>query len=373
MPVVKIFILCRKNEPFLKGDVKTLRYLCSHSQIHSFLDILQDSNPTQDSKGDQLALIVSTDTAGQWQHSHVEDSSLPVELELQNITGNDQDTIFGDHGGFGIRGLQIEANALFNPEWSLGLGDSAVIPNPAENVATGYFDAPTPDLMPYSQHHGWDRQSGAQNQAGCAYLQATDPACSNLCISGCMLTSLQDITAPAHAQPDTIQQLDITHSHAFSNLIKPLGSLPIASPEECPKSKSKRKRFKTALSRKKPCLIPSYNTHDKDSTASKIGSPSRYDLDTQANITFTNDDKILTGPRDNDSQWRPQAGCPQAWEQERNGRKIFENMGINVSASERRPMSWPYRNPWRRSLDISVAVLTKGFEKLVTESSPTAV
>ena len=37
---------------------------------------------------------------------------------------------------------------------------------------------------------------------------------------------------------------------------------------------------------------------------------------------------------------------------------------IKVPSSDRRPMSWPRRHAFRKSLDISVAVLTRGFDKL---------
>ena len=36
---------------------------------------------------------------------------------------------------------------------------------------------------------------------------------------------------------------------------------------------------------------------------------------------------------------------------------------VNIASRDRRPMSWPRRNNLRKSLDISVAVLTKQFEK----------
>ena len=186
-----------------------------------------------------------------------------------------------------------------------------------------------------------------------------------------MLTSLHDVIAFSQAQSDTAQGLKTASSTALSDSAKQFCLLPVPTSTEVLKRASKRKRIKTVFSRKKPRLIPSHPSHSEDSSTSMTESSSRLAIGTDpvAETTRSNGTTSSKQPRNDYPTEQPRA--VPAWEQGRNRRTNLDNAGIvrdiKILDSERRPMSWPHRNPWRKSLDISVAVLTRGFEKLMTE------
>ncbi len=296
--------------------------------------------------------------------------------EPQEDTGNGQDTIFGDHLAFGVKGLQTEVNAMLNPEWTQRLDGIAVTQSKEATVGTDHFYAGMLDSIPH-EHVDWAHQPSAAQQASFAYFQDTSPEYTDL--GSGMLTSLHDVVEPSQAQPNTTHHLETANSSALPDITKQICLLPAPILVETPKRASKRKRIKTALSRKKPCLTPLYHTPNGDPIASKTDLLSKLTLRTESAKKKPIDGKISTKQPSDDHLTKPsRVDWKPGWEQGRN--VDIDNAGIfkdfEISDSERRPMSWPHRSPWRKSLDISVAVLTKGFEKLMTEKgepSPSAI
>ena len=313
--------------------------------------------------------MYSNDTVESWQNMNAEDSTLLAGHQSQEDIGNGQDMIIKDDVSFEVKGLQAEANAMLNPGWILGLDDFAVTQNTETSVGTDHFHAGILEPMTHGQDVDWDQQPSEIQQTGHAYLSDIVPAYTD--IGGSMLTSLHDVIALSQAQSDTTQGLKTANNTALSDSAKQLCSLPVPTSTEVLKKASKRKRIKTVFSRKKPRLIPSHLSHSEDSSASMTDSSSRLAIrtDSVAETTMSNGTTSSKQPRNDYPTEQPRAVA--AWEQGRNRRTNLDNAGIvrdiKVLDSERRPMSWPHRNPWRKSLDISVAVLTRGFEKLMTE------
>ena len=341
----------------------------SNSKNTSFLDVLRDTSPYPQSAGNQPAQIVDNDDiAGLWQNLDIGSSDLFIGLESHDIINKNQDMFFENHIAYGVKGLQAEANAMLNPAWILGLDNSAVTQSMEANVDLDHFDVEM--LEPSLHGQNVDYKSRDMQQAGYAPLRGTGPEDTDTCDS--MLTSFRIVTVPSQAQSDTTQELETANDSPMLHFTKPLYQIPVPNPEEVPKIASKRKRIKTAISRKKPCLTPSHHTHNDDSSASKNHVSSKLTLRPEAAKTVTTNSKMSTKQpghdcvtQDSRVDWMP------AREQGNDGPKAFDSAGIvsdiKILDSERRPMSWPHRNPWRKSLDISVAVLTKRFEKLMTE------
>lgn len=343
----------------MMAKVEKLMSFSCFSRHTAFSDILRNSTPNQHSSGDQAIPIIYDDAnIGSWQDMHVEASNLLTGHELQHDIGNHQDMIFGDQVAFEVRELQTEANDMLNPDWTLSLDEFAVAQSTEANIGTNDFhDSITP-----SQRVDWDHQTSAVQQDSYNYLQITGPECSD--IPGSTLEPVHNAAAPSQAHSSGSQGFESENNNALSDLMKPLCSPPVPIAGELPKRASKRKRIKTALSRKKPCLTPL--------NALRNDLSSKLTLRTEATEACTTNDKVSSKQLNHGYPTGHQGvGCIPAWEQGSNGRNNFDSAGIvrdiKISDSERRPMSWPHRNPWRKSLDISVAVLTKGFEKLMTE------
>lgn len=362
-------MLQRKDDLYIMEKVKTLISPHLNSQNASFLDILRDSTLHQYPTGNQPDQIVCTDeTVEPWQNMDVEDSNLYVGHDSQDGIDNGLHMIIEDYVAFGGNGLRAEENAMPNPVWTLGFHSFGTTQNAETSVGT---DAGMLDTMSHSQIVDWEQQPSEAQQNGHAYLQGTStvPAYTKMGVS--MLTSPPDVMALSQARLDDTQRLETANSTTLSESSKLLCSLPVLNPAEAPKRASKRKRIKTILSSKKRSLTPSRLGLSEDSSVSTTDLPSELAIRTEsaAKTRSTNDTRSSKQPSDDypteQPRWVP------TWEQGRNRRTNPDSAGIfrdlKVSDSERRPMSWPHRNPWRKSLDISVAVLTKGFEKLMTE------
>lgn len=329
------------------------------------MEVLRGSLPCQPPKGNRpVPIIDNDDTAGLWHNVDIEGSNLLLGHESQDLISNSQDMIFEDQVLFGVKGLQAEANAILNPEWTLRLEDFAVTQSTEPSIGTDHSLAGMLDPMLHGPRVDLIRQPSAVQQAG------SGPEYDD--IGGSMLTSLQNVTAPPQTQSNTIQQLETADDSVLLDFTKPLCSMPTPTPVEVPKRASKRKRIKSALSRKKPCLTTSYHTYNEDFTVLRHNLSSKLTLRTEAaeKIT-TNNPMSLKRPGHDFQTEHSRIDWMLAREQSSDGPSSVDNAGIvrdiRVLDSERRPMSWPHRNPWRKSLDISVAVLMKGFEKLVTE------
>ena len=378
MLVSKTFLLYRKDDFYMMGKVQRLICPSIISQHPSFLDVLHDITPHQHPNGNQPIQLLNNDIAEPWQNVDVYDSD-PAEHELGDSIDDGQDINIEDHVAFGVKGLQAEANTMLNPEWTLRLDEFVLTPTAEASVDTSHFYAGILDPMAQDQDLDWEYQADASQQAGDTYLQDAGPEQTDTI--NFMSTSLQDVTAPSQAQTTITQHLETVKIGALLDSTKSTCSLLDRIPGATPKRVSKRKRIKTALSRKKPRLTPSNDTSNGDSRASKNDLSSRLTLRTEAaKKTTTHGNMLSKHPRSDDPTEYPRVDNMSTWERGTNGRNHFDNAGIvrdiRISESERRPMSWPHRNPWRKSLDISVAVLTKGFERLMTEkgeSSPSAI
>lgn len=329
------------------------------------MDVLRDSLPYQSPKGNRpVPTIDNDDTAGLWQSVDIEGPNLLLGHESQDLISNSQDTIFEDHVIFGVKGLQAEANAILDPEWTLRLEDFAGTQITEPNVGTDHSLAGMLDPMLHGPRVDLIRQPSAVQQV------RSGPEYDD--IGGSMLTSLQNVTAPPQTQSNTIQQLETADNSVLLDFTKPLCSMPSPTPVEVPKRASKRKRIKSALSRKKPCLTTSYHTYNEEFRVLRHNLSSKLTLRTEAAEKLTtNNPMSFKRPGHDFQKEHSRIDWMLAREQGSDGPNNFDNAGIvrdiRILDSERRPMSWPHRNPWRKSLDISVAVLTKGFEKLMTE------
>lgn len=342
------------------------------SQHISFLEVLHGSTLGHYSTSNRPCPIMGTnDTAEPWPNMDVEAPNLLVGHDSQDSIGNGQDMIIDDHVPSGVEKLQVETNAISNPVWPLGLHDFA---DTEASVGTDHLHAGITDSMAHSQDVAWKQQPGH------AYLQGTIPEYANM--GGSMLTYLHDVMAFSQTQLNTTPRVETANNTAISDATEQLCALPVLTPMKVPKRVSKRKLIKTVFSRKKPCLTSSRFNHSEDSSAPATDLSSKLAIRTEsaAKIAITSGTVSSTQPSDDYLAERSRANRVPVWEPGRNGRTNIENAGIardvKVSDSERRPMSWPHRSPWRKSLDISVAVLTKGFEKLMTErgeSSPSGI
>ena len=368
--VPKLSVLYRRHDLCTTKKVKALTYLCSDSQHISFLDVLRDSAPYQRPSDNQPGPMVDNDyTAGQRRNVNVEDSNLLFGRQSQDSISNSQDMIFEDNVAFEVEGYQAEANALLNPEWTVRLGDFAALQSTQASVGMDHFHTETQEPMLHDQYTELGHQSSGVQHAGYAYIPGTDPQDSHM--GGSMSTSLRHITLPSQAQSNAIQGSETANDNSMSDFTESVYFTAM------PRRASKRTRIKASLSRKKPCLTPSHPTQNKDSNALKNNLPFKFTTHTEATKTINNDNIISSEQLAYGyATVNPRLDSMRAHEQRSDGRKNFDNAGIvrdiKILDSERRPKSWPHRNPWRKSLDISVAVLTKGFEKLITERGEAA-
>ena len=374
--VPKVSVLYRRHNFNTTRKVKALTCLCSNSQHVSFLDVLRDSAPYQ-RPGDNLPvpMLDNDDTAGPQQNVDVESSNLLFGHQSQDGIINSQDMIFEDNVAFGVEGLQAEANAMLNPEWTVRLDDFAALQSTHPTVGMDHLHTEMLEPMLLDQYVDLGHQSSGVQHADYTYLRNTGPHLDN--IGHSMSPSHRNVTVPSQAQSNAIQQLDTTNDSSMLDFTKLLHSISVPTPEEVPKRVSKRKRIRASLSRKKPCLTPSYHTKNDDSSALKSNLSLTLPLRIEAaKAATTNNSTLSKQPANDYATETSRFDSMPAWKQRGDGRNVFDNAGIfrdiKILDSERRPMSWPHRDPWRKSLDISVAVLTKGFEKLMTERGEAA-
>ena len=339
-----------------------------NSEHPSFLDVLRDSTPRRYPSDNEPVHTTNNDIAEPWQNADVDD------LDLAGI-GDGQDIDIEDHVTLGVEELQAEANNMLNPEWTLRLDDIPMTRNAEASVGTGHFHPGILDAIAQGQDIGWEQQASASQQAGDTYSAYAGPEHTDM--ANFMLTSLQDVTAQSQAQRESTQPLETVRESACLNTTKAVCSLPNDIPEVVPKRASKRKRMTALLRKKKPRLTPSQEICNDGSNAPKNDMSSR--LISRTDLAKNpNTHGIISSkhPPSNDLSEYPRVNRMPAWERGPNELTHFDDAGIvrdiRISESERRPLSWPHRNPWRKSLDISVAVLTKGFEKLMMEKGESA-
>ena len=140
--------LYRRDDLYIRGRFNGLICLSSNSQHISFLEVLRDFFLCQHPNGDQpVPILDNDDIAELWHNVDVEGLNLLLGHESQDIISNSQDMIFEDHVTLGVKGLQAEANAILNPEWTLNFEDLAVAQSTGPSVRTDHFLAGVLDPM----------------------------------------------------------------------------------------------------------------------------------------------------------------------------------------------------------------------------------
>ena len=363
--VLTIFVLSRKGYPSMMTNVQMLIALSCNSQHISFLDVLRDSASHHYSSSHQpVPIICNNNTIRSWQTIDTHDpSSIPGQHSRDSVSAA-QETTIEDRIPFGVDGLQAEPYDTLGLGLTLGHDDFAASQNLDANVGTDRCHVGALESLPHSDPVPWEQQTSY------AHFPCYAPIDTDM--SSDILPSQTHMMAPSRIESGTIPRLEPTDNINASSMIeKQLYSVPVSTPAEVPKKTSKRKAIMKAFSRKKARLTPSQLNYSEDSRASLADLRSPLGIGTEPAVKTATNNNTMLSKRPSDEYQKEQTRSELAWEQVNNKRTEVDNAGIvrefNVTNSERRPMSWPHRNPWRKSLDISVAVLTKGFERLTTE------
>ena len=360
-----IFVLSRKGHPSMMTDVQMLIALSYTSQHISFLDVLRHSaSPHYSSSHQPVPIICNNDAIRSWQTIDIHDPNAIPGQHSRDCVSAAQETTIEDRIPFGVDGLQAEPYDILSLGFTLGHDGFAASQNLDANVGTDRCHVGALESLPHGHSVPWEQQ------ASYAHLQCYTPIDTDM--SSDILPSQSHMMASSRIESGTIQRLEPTDNINASSMIeKQLYSVPVPTPAQVPKNTSKRKAIMKAFSRKKARLTPSQLNYSEDARASTVDLRSQLGIGTEPAVkTATNNDTVLP-KRPSDLYQKEQLRSEMVWEQVNNKRTELDDAGIvrdfNVTNSERRPMSWPHRNPWRKSLDISVAVLTKGFERLTTE------
>ena len=138
------------------------------------------------------------------------------------------------------------------------------------------------------------------------------------------------------------------------------------------KKLGKRRRLPSFLSRKRQRIVSPQPTDGREyKTISAVGTPQL-----ATNSPLLPNTTIACQGNELDDDLAPctvKTDWIAEWEGRRGAGSGFGNPSVvrdvNVAACDRRPMSWPLRHHFRKSIDVSVAVLTKTFEqKLILEN-----
>ena len=360
--VLTIFVLGRKGYSSMITDFQTLIPLSCNSQHVSFMDILRDSashhHPTSHLPA---PIICNNDAIRSWQTIDIHDPNSASGQHSRDSMSAAQGTTIEDRISFGDDGLQAEVYDIPGPGLTLGHDDFAPSQNLDANLGTDRCHVGALESLPHGHPVPWEQQ------ASYAHFQYYAPIDTEM--SGDILPSQSHMMAPSQIESGTIQEPN--DNSASSVIRKQLHSVPVPPPDKVPKKTSKRKAIMKAFSRKKARLTPSHLNYSEDSRASIADLRSQLGIGTEPAVKIATNNNTMLSKRLSDEYQKEQTRSELVWEQVDNKRTEVHNAGIvrelEVTNSERRPMSWPYRNPWRKSLDISVAVLTKGFERLMTE------
>ena len=327
------------------------------------MDILWDSaSHHYPTSHPPVPIICNNDTIRSWQTIAIHDlNSTPGQHSQESVSAA-QETTIEDRISFGVDGLQAEAYDILGPGLALRHDDFAASHLDA-NVGTDRCHVRALESLPHGHPVPWEQQ------ASYAHFQCHAPIDTDM--GGDILPSQSHMMTPSRIESGTIQRLEPTDNYASSMIRKQLHSVPVPTPAKVPKKPSKRKAIMKAFSSKKARLTPSYLNYSEDSMASIADLQSQLGIGTEPAVKTATNNNTMLSKRPSDEHQKEQTRSELVWEQMNNKRTEVDNAGIvrelKVTNSERRPMSWPHRNPWRKSLDISVAVLTKGFERLMTE------
>ncbi|MCJ1454062.1 hypothetical protein MMC28_004412 [Mycoblastus sanguinarius] len=243
--------------------------------------------------------------------------------------------------------MQAKPHAILNPGWTVTSNDSSL---PRSFEAATVTDPQPEDVsnvmsLDFSNPATWVEQDDF-------------PACQNM-FSTCpdednhLQPSFHASKTPTHRDShrdsdETEQSSRATENPAFRNDVQKQ------------ERSNKRKRIRSILSRKKQHVTPSHSPQIE--TSDVLGadsSPKSTMAASDASLLKYSSSRIIC------TDWIA------AWEESGRIEPDIGNAGVvkdvNVANIDRRPLSWPRRHPWRKSLDISVMALTRGLEKLNVE------
>lgn len=336
----------------------------------SFSDVIRGSagaNPDQNTNIARTALAGADSMGRPWDKISDKDQAVNVESPLhydptcsewglQQLTGN-SDMVLNDIVATNVGDLEAEAHASLNPDWMLPLdGFAATTKEPfPEPQSQTYTDATVPDI-------DFSTPFGEQS-----FYSVTDHTYATNCDTKGLGTAL----SPAATSFATLTSED-PHS---ATLAKTPPSIPVRTSDQSDaqnlRRSSKRKRLSSLLARKKrhmtiaePPETDEEGTQDSPLTIQapthSISPPSRPGLPARSN---TKVHPLAANHQSNifKTDWVAD------WEGVGRTGAVIDGgsavRDVNIADCSRRPVSWPRRHHFRRSLDISVAVLTKAFEK----------
>ena len=288
----------------------------------------------------------------------------------RHISGTSVSTLIRDQSSSGFRKVQEEVYATLDPAWTLDLDDTSALKDvqgsndmhdqPADPSEMSMLDFQVDENQNLLQESYQDL--GAQNDVPVyGGLQENEPV-----TDGARPNPQKDLADPRHFNHTTGNAAFDTSDHDRAMLAPSQGNT------ETEKPPSKRKRIKSFLSRKEQRLIPSQLPRSElsgspDTICAARSAPNIEKPPKVTNTTITGTRLArLPGtdhsPRIIHTNWVVDWERAGSRDKDLNGSTILKD--VNISESDRRPMSWPRRTTLRKSLDISVAVLRRNFEKL---------
>ena len=251
--------------------------------------------------------------------------------------------------------LEAKANFSLDPSWTLRLDGSTTIPNETipEPESQTFADVTVPDYYPSTPFSDQNRasifvsvcQGRADTRDGDISIFTNESSGSS---------------APLKEPPYSV---DLAKSPM------PIPAYTLTEPNHpITREPSKRKRISTFLSRKKQLVTTpqaSQIDHRKAVKTSVVKAPAhKTSLPRPSPPRKSCIPGVSLSPRASEiirTDWVAD------WQQAGGTRHGTDGAGIvrdvNVAGRDRRPVSWPRRQHFRKSLDISVAVLTKSLEK----------
>lgn len=347
----------------------------------SFLHLLRCS--TVQNLGWTPSAINGYDQALRRQNNSLNDSSRYNHLQVVSnsgerisedfdghISGTSASTLIRDQSSSEFRMVQEEAYTTLDPAWTLDLDDASALKDvqgsndmydqPADPLEMSMLDFQVDENQNLVQESY--QELGAQNDVPVyGGLQENEPA-----TDGARPHPQKDFADPRHFDHTTGDTAFDTSDHDRAMLAPSQGNT------ETEKPPSKRKRIKSFLSRKKQRLIPSQlprsersGSPDTICAARSIPNIEKPPKATHTTITGTRLARLPGtdhSPRIVHTDWVADWERAGSRDPDLKSGTILKD--VNISESDRRPMSWPRRTALRKSLEISVAVLRRNFEKL---------
>lgn len=300
--------------------------------------------------------------------------------EWQSDLVSHEDLLIQDQIPCGLLGFQAEADAMLDLNWTVEIDDYTAARDTERShcSAFGAIDSPhagAVDHIALTDPALWEQQVVDPD------FHIPIPEYSNAECN--MSTSLQDMMGIQQNDSNHTQQLVHTdkpgtfampdqHSETTASIIDDL---------EHSQRPSKRKQLKSLLSRKRRRFTPSgLGRSEAPSTPRTDTSLNNgQSMEPAAEIASLARKRAILGSTSNENLRRTlRTDWVSAWEGRASSREsTFESRhavrDVNISDVNRRPLSWPRRHALRKSLDISVAVLTKGFENLIKEQGDTSM